>query len=543
MLKKICVLATLLASFASSFAQTYLSSDIQKLDLVTLVIKEYYVDTVSESKLVEDAINGMLTKLDPHSVYIPKKEVQEMNEPLDGSFEGIGVQYQMMNDTLLVIQTISGGPSEKVGIMAGDRIISANDTVIAGVHMKTTDIQKRLRGPRNTKVVVKVIRRGVKDPIIFNITRDKIPIYSIDASYMAAPGVGYIKIDRFSATTMDEYKTAFEKLKKKGLKSLIIDLQGNGGGYLKTATDLADQFLDKNKMIVYTQGQNQPYWESLSTSEGDFRSGNLVVLVDESSASASEILSGALQDWDRAVIVGRRTFAKGLVQKPIPLPDGSMMRLTVARYYTPSGRCIQRPYDKGVENYKHDLIDRYNRGELLSEDSIAFPDSLRFKTKVLGRTVYGGGGIMPDVFVPIDTASYTVYHRNLVARGVINKFVLNYVDKNRKSLEAAYQPKDTDNTDKNFQKFRSEFVVTDADLKNLTEMGIAEKVELDSAQFEKSKEKICFQIKALVARDLWSTTEYYEIVNDQDKSYTKALELLADPKLYEQCLSKGAKKK
>ena len=503
------------------------SSDMYKLELAAKIIGTYYVDTVNEHRMVEDAIVGILNKLDPHSVYIPAEEVKKMNEPLDGNFEGIGVQYQMMSDTLLVIQTISGGPSEKVGIMAGDRIVSANDTVIAGVNMSTTDIQKRLRGPKGTKVVVKVLRRSSKDTLVFNITRDKIPLYSIDASYMIQPTVGYIKVNRFSATTHDEFVEAFKKLENKGMKSLVLDLQGNGGGYLNEATKMADEFLSKDRLVVYTKGNAQPYWESKTDGNGRFLDGKLVVLVDESSASASEILSGAIQDWDRGVIVGRRTFAKGLVQKPVALNDGSMMRLTVARYYTPSGRCIQKPYDKGKENYGKDLVERYKRGELTNQDSISLPDSLKFKTKVLGRTVYGGGGIMPDVFVPIDTTKYSKYHRELVAKGVVNKFVLEFVDKNRKILEAQFPT---------FDKYMAQYEVSDDDLQYLVKLGEDEKVKLDSAQFDSSKKVMKLQLKALIARDLWTTSEYYQIINQADNSYLKAIEIVNDSKLYNDAL-------
>jgi carboxyl-terminal processing protease len=537
MRRRFLALVLVCGTLFGSQAQQYLTPGEQKVDLVIMAIKQFYVDTVNEDHLVDNAINGMLSNLDPHSVYIPKSEVQEMNEPLDGNFEGIGVSFQMMNDTLMVIQTISGAPAEKVGIVAGDRIVAANDTIIAGVKKSSSDIQKLLRGKKGTVVVVKVVRPGVKKPLTFNITRDKIPIYSVDASYMVKPGIGYIKINRFSATTTDEYNEAFRKLKKQGMKSLIIDLQGNGGGYLNTATSLADEFLSAGKLVVYTKGVSQPKWQFRASATGAFELGNLVVLVDESSASASEILSGALQDWDRALIVGRRTFGKGLVQRPIPLPDGSQMRLTVARYYTPTGRCIQRSYQNGVEQYKHDLIDRYNRGELSNEDSVVFPDSLKYHTLRLKRTVYGGGGIMPDVFVPIDTTLYTDYHRNLVARGVINKFVLDYTDKNRKELEAQYDAK----KEGSFDSYEKNFNMSESDLKDLIQMGEKEGVKLDSAQFAKSKDLISFQIKALIARDIWSMTEYFELMNQKSESYQKAVELLSSPNAYNAALHRNRK--
>lgn len=457
-----------------------------------------------------------------------------MNEPLEGSFEGIGVVFQMMEDTLLVIQTISGGPSEKVGIMAGDRFVMVNDSSIAGVNMQNTDIMKKLRGPKGTSVRVKVLRRGVKDLIEFKIVRDKIPIFSLDAAYMVDDEIGYIKINRFSSTTFAEYKTAFEKLKKKGIKSLILDLQDNGGGYMSAAIELADDFLSGGKMLVYTEGANQLKETHESTAVGDFESGNLVILVNESSASASEIVSGAIQDWDRGVIVGRRTFAKGLVQKPVALPDGSQIRLTVARYYTPTGRCIQRPYKENLKNYNKDLIERYNHGELMHEDSIAFPDSLRYQTLQLKRSVYGGGGIMPDIFIPLDTTKYTDYHRNIVAKGVLNKFVLNFLDKERKKLSRTY-PTDDNKGEKSFEKFEKEFFISDEVINDLVKEGEKEGVKLDSAQLATSKDLIKLQIKAMLARDLWDTSEYYKIMNVENPIYNKGVEILKSQSLYNSC--------
>ena len=518
----------------SGFAQFYVSPEIHKLGIVTYAIHNFYVDSVKEKELVDNAIIGMLEKLDPHSIYIPKNEVQKMNEPLDGSFDGIGVQFQMMEDTLLVIQTVSGGPSERVGIMAGDRIVAVNDTSIAGVKMQNTDIMKRLRGPKGTEVRVKVLRRGVKDLIEFKIIRDKIPIHSLDAAYMVSPGIGYIKLNRFSATTMEEYLSAFNKLKKQGMKSLMLDLQGNGGGYLNAAVELADEFLAKGKTIVYTEGNAQPRQTEISTSGGNFEKGNLVILIDEGSASASEIVAGAIQDWDRGVLVGRRTFGKGLVQKAFPLPDDSQIRLTIARYYTPAGRNIQRPYDKGLTEYHKDLMERYNHGELQHADSIVFPDSLRFTTKILGRTVFGGGGIMPDIFIPIDTTRFTDYHRNLVAKGVINKFALNYIEDNRKELTKQFPSK----KENSFTNFNVNFKITDDLLQKLIDKGTQEKVEFNEEQFLQSKDLIKIQLKALIANDLWGINEYYQVMNQVNNSFLKAVELLENPELYNSILSK-----
>ena len=518
----------------SGFAQFFNSPEIQKLGIVTYAVHNFYVDSVKEKELVDNAIIGMLEKLDPHSVYIPKDEVKKMNEPLEGSFEGIGVTFQMMEDTLLVIQTISGGPSERVGIVAGDRIVAVNDTSIAGVKMQNTDIMKRLRGPKGTVVRVQVLRRGVNKLIDFKIIRDIIPIYSLDASYMVSPEIGYIKLNRFSATTMEEYLDAFNKLEKKGMKSLILDLQGNGGGYLNASVELADEFLDRGKMIVYTEGNAQPRQTEVSTSKGSFEKGNLVILIDEGSASASEIVSGAVQDWDRGVLIGRRTFGKGLVQKAFPLPDESQIRLTVARYYTPTGRNIQRPYGDGIVQYKRDLIERYNHGELQHADSIAFPDSLKFTTKVSGRTVYGGGGIMPDIFIPIDTAKYTNYHRDLAAKGVINKSALNYVEDNRKEITKKYPLKKEDS----FANFKAGFEITDDLIKKLIDAGTQEKVEYNEEQFLQSKDLITLQLKSLIASDIWRMNEYYQIMNQANDLYLKAIEILQDQKLYNQILEK-----
>jgi carboxyl-terminal processing protease len=518
----------------SVWAGPVTQSDIQKLAVALYAVTNHYVDTVSSEKMVDNAIIGVLEKLDPHSIYISKSEVKKMNEPLEGSFEGIGVVFQMMEDTLLVIQTISGGPSEKVGIMAGDRFVMVNDSSIAGVNMQNTDIMKKLRGPKGTSVRVKVLRGGVKDLIEFKIVRDKIPIFSLDAAYMVDDEIGYIKINRFSSTTFAEYKTAFEKLKKKGMKSLILDLQDNGGGYMSAAIELADDFLSGGKMLVYTEGANQLKETHESTAVGDFESGNLVILVNESSASASEIVSGAIQDWDRGVIVGRRTFAKGLVQKPVALPDGAQIRLTVARYYTPTGRCIQRPYKENLKNYNKDLIERYNHGELMHEDSIAFPDSLRYQTLQLKRSVYGGGGIMPDIFIPLDTTKYTDYHRNIVAKGVLNKFVLNFLDKERKKLSRTY-PTDDNKGEKSFEKFEKEFFISDEVINDLVKEGEKEGVKLDSAQLAISKDLIKLQIKAMLARDLWDTSEYYKIMNVENPIYNKGVEILKSQSLYNSC--------
>jgi carboxyl-terminal processing protease len=506
------------------------SPAMRKLQMAEFAITNLYVDKVDENKLVEEAIVRMLAQLDPHSVYSDAEEVKKMNEPLVGNFEGIGVQFNMIEDTLFVIQPVSNGPSERVGILAGDRIVAVNDTAIAGVRMSTEEIMSRLRGPKDSKVNLTVVRRGIAEPIVFTVKRDKIPIYSLDASYIIQPKIGYIRVNRFGATTFEEFKKALNDMQKKGMKDLILDLQGNGGGYLNASIDMANEFLAPKELIVYTEGRNSQRSNFFAKGNGTFRKGRLVVLVDEYSASASEIVSGAIQDWDRGVIVGRRTFGKGLVQRPIDLPDGSMIRLTVARYYTPAGRSIQKPYHSGltegttgtsgtdhIEKYNHDLIDRYNRGEMTNADSIHFPDSLRYKTKHLGRIVYGGGGIMPDNFIPIDTTLYTDYYRQLSAKGVILKTTMRYVEKNRKELLREY---------KQFDRYNANFEVGGDLLDSMLQIAGEEKIAFNEEQYTRSLRLIKPQLKALIARDLWNMNEYFRVMNAINESIVRALELL-----------------
>lgn len=500
-----------------------------KFGRVLSLANSYYVDSINTDKLVETAIVAMLKDLDPHSVYISKEEVARMNEPLEGSFDGIGVQFNILDDTLLVVNPIPGGPSEKLGIRAGDRIMEINDTLVAGVGLKNSDVFKYLRGKKGTIVTVKIKRRNTKDLIEFAIARDKIPIFSLDASYMVDDEIGYIKLNRFAATSMDEFFKAFIQLKQEGLKSLIIDLRGNGGGYLRTAVNLADQFLPENNMIVYTEGLNNPRHEEKSSKNGVFLEGKLVILVNEGSASASEIVSGAMQDQDRAVIIGRRTFAKGLVQRPYILPDNSMIRLTVARYYTPAGRCIQKSYAKGEKDYSEDIIHRYNSGELTNADSIHFPDSLKYATLKYKRSVYGGGGIMPDIFIPLDTTKVAEFYGKLVRKGIIYQFTLDYMDNHRDDLKQKYP---------DFKLYNSTFKVDDNMLTELYKRAEKEKIEFTDEDREKALKENSHLIKALIARDLWDMSEYFQIVNPESKAYTTAIEVLHNSKRYKNVFKK-----
>ena len=494
-------------------------SPLRKLQIAEIATNNLYVDSVDEAKLVEDAIRGMLEKLDPHSTYSNAKEVKQMNEPLNGNFEGIGVQFNMIDDTLMVIQPVTNGPSEKVGIIAGDRIVSVNDTAIAGVKMSKEEIMRRLRGPKDTKVVLGVVRTGIKDRLTFTVVRDKIPVKSIDASYMIRPGIGYIRIGNFGATTHQEFCDALQQLYAEGMKSLILDLQENGGGYLQAAVKIADEFLAKNELIVYTNGRRVPRQEYRANGDGKFMDGKVVVLVDEYTASAAEIVTGAIQDQDRGMVVGRRTYGKGLVQRPIDLPDGSMIRLTIAHYYTPSGRCIQKPYEKGNQkDYAMDVYNRLKKGELTNQDSIHFADSLKFQTLHQKRTVYGGGGIMPDYFVPLDTLRYTQFHRQLAAKSIIIQQNLRYVDNHRKQLKKEYPQ---------FDKFKQTFEVPQSLIDNILAEAKKQKLEpKDDQELQRTLPYLRLQLKALVARDLWDMSEYYSVFNEENPLVQKALEVI-----------------
>lgn len=503
------------ASFAQLTTQEYL----RKLNIAEMAINNLYVDSVDENKLIEDAIIGMLEKLDPHSSYSTPKQVKQMNEPLNGSFEGIGVQFNMMEDTLIVIQTITKGPSERAGIVAGDRIVNVNDTAIAGVKMPREEIMRRLRGPKGTTVQLKVVRMGIKDTLRFGVVRDKIPVKSIDAAYMIRPAVGLIRIGNFGATTYNEFVDAVTLLKQQGMRDLILDLQGNGGGYLQAAANIASEFLQKSDLIVYTEGRRVPRQEYRAEKYGTFREGRVVVLVDEYTASAAEIVTGAIQDQDRGEVVGRRTFGKGLVQRPIDLPDGSMIRLTIAHYYTPSGRCIQKPYVKGKQkDYAMDVLNRLKHGELTNKDSIHFADSLKFYTLHEQRLVYGGGGIMPDHFIPLDTTHYTRLHRELAAKNAIVSQDLRYMDKNRKQLLKQYPT---------FQYFKERFEVPQSLIDDVLREGEKQQVKpKDEEELQLTLPMLRLQLKALIARDLWDMSEYYSIFYEDSEIVKKALELL-----------------
>jgi carboxyl-terminal processing protease len=491
------------------------------------LVDGYYVDSANVDELTEKAIIHLLSELDPHSVYISKEEVDKMNEPLQGNFEGIGISFNIFKDTLLVTSIIPGGPSEKVGLRAGDRIVEVDGKNIAGTGIKNSDVMEMLRGDKGTTVKITVLRRNLNELLDFTIIRDKIPIFSLDASYMLNDETGYIKLNKFSATTTEEFTNAMMELKKQNLQNLILDLRGNGGGYLKTAIEISDQFLDNNKLIVYTDGTNERRRDYKATSNGIFKEGNLVVLVDESSASASEIVSGAVQDWDRGLIIGRRSFGKGLVQKPYFLTDGSLVRLTTAHYYTPSGRNIQKPYENGVEEYNRDYLDRLSSGQLFSADSIQLVDSLKFKTLVNGRNVYAGGGVMPDIFIPMDTSSYYRYYNRLRRTNVVYNYVLDYVDQHRTELKNQYPE---------FETFKNNFEVAQEMIDSIISEGEKEGIEEDEESLTFTLPTMKKEIKALIARDIFSINDYYKIIYQDDEAILKALEVIENKEHYNNIL-------
>ena len=532
-MKKISLAVTmcLALSFTLS-AQRSLPQALQKLMNAEYAISSLYVDSVNEDKLVEEAIKGMLESLDPHSSYTDAKETKELEEPLQGEFSGVGIQFNMNKDTLYVIQTVPGGPSERVGVLAGDRIIYVNDTIIAGVKMKNSDIQKRLRGKKGTNVTIKVKRPGVKELITFRITRDNIPLHSIDAQYMLDERTGYLRISRFGAKTHEEMMDALKELKKQGMTQLIMDLSDNGGGYLNAAIDMCNEFLNRGQLMVYTEGDNSPRNEANANGWGEYQDLHMVVMVNQYSASAAEIFAGAMQDWDRAVIVGRRTFGKGLVQRPFKFEDGSMMRLTVARYYTPSGRCIQKPYNRGDKKaYEKELLERANEGEYYSLDSIQFNDSLRYTTRLNHRIIYGGGGVMPDVYVPIDTSEYSTYYRDLSAKGILNQYVIKYVDKNRKSIAKQYGTLDA---------FDRGFAVSDEMMRDLIAMGEQDSIKFDEEKYRTSELLLKDIVKGLIARDVYGDQSAYNvIINHRNPDLKAAIEVLNDHERFDRLLREG----
>jgi carboxyl-terminal processing protease len=484
-----------------------------KLRNVIQYIVNEYVDSLDQKELEDDAIEALLAQLDPHSSYIPAKDLSTYTEPLEGNFDGIGIEFNIQKDTILVVAAISGGPSEALGIQSSDRIIKVDDEIVAGIGITNEQVMKKLRGKRNTKVKVSILRRGKKELLDFNITRGQIPIFSIDVNYMISNDVGYIKISRFAATTYREYLEAFESLQNSGMKKLILDLRDNPGGYLKAAVDLCDEFLDEGKNIVYTQGNARKREEYTATSNGGFKQGALVVLVDEGSASASEILAGAIQDNDRGWVLGRRTFGKGLVQEEIRFQDGSAMRLTVSRYYTPSGRSIQKPYEKGSKSYYEHLFQELN-GEN-NADSSSIADTMIYRTS-MGRIVYGGGGIMPDHIVPRDTSGYSKMLSEISRKGLINQFSLVWVDQNRSMLKKAFPDANT---------FKKKFDITPylPEFRNFIQKeGISFKPE-----DEKQSSKVLYmQIKAFVGRALYGNKGFFPVIHERDPAIKKALELL-----------------
>jgi len=514
----------IILAFLPVYAQrTSPEAGLMKLQYALQIINAAYVDSVNEKELVETAIVEMLKDLDPHSIYIPKEELQRANEPLQGNFDGIGVQFEILKDTIVVVHPIPGGPSEKLGIMSGDKIVKIEGEDVIGSHITNQFVLDHLRGKRGTKVHVSIYRRGKQGLLEFDIVRDKIPINSIDAVYMITPETGVINLNRFSLTTTAEFQDALKRLKGMGMKNLILDLRNNAGGYMAPAVELSDEFLGPGKIIVYTEGLKSRRENFYSTFRGNFETGKLIVIINENSASSSEIVSGAVQDWDRGLIIGRRSFGKGLVQRPYNLPDSSQIRLTTARYHTPSGRYIQKPYENGVEAYYRDFANRFQRGELISQDSIHLPDSLKYKT-ASGRVVYGGGGIMPDVFIPWDSTPVTDFYMDVRRNNIINPLVGDYVDRNRAELLQRYP---------DLNSFKSEFSL-DESIMDLFFSAVKEAgIEMNDEQYNLSEALIKAQIKGLIAQKLWDITAYYVIANEVDPEMIRAVEIMQDDPLFQ----------
>ena len=499
------------SGFNSRKPSDEIGKDVQKFRDVLTQIQEEYVDTVSTNTLVDDAIHHMLNKLDPHSAYIPASDKIAANEDLRGNFDGIGVEFNIFHDTIVVVSALSGGPSEALGIQSGDKIVKVDGKNLAGVGVTSSDVMKALKGPKGTEVKVTVLRRDQE--IDYSIVRDKIPQYSVDVAYMVDSEVGYIKVNRFAATTFDEFRKSLSDLRDQGMKKLVLDLQSNPGGYMNIAIDMADDFLSSGKKIVFTKGKERKYnSQAMSTSKGEFENGDLIVLINEGSASASEILAGALQDNDRALIVGRRSFGKGLVQSPFDLSDGSELRLTISRYYTPTGRSIQKPYEDGDE-YSRDIISRYNHGEFFHADSIQFNDTLKYTTPK-GRTVYGGGGIMPDYFVALDTTLTSHYLNELYTSTTIQEFTFGYGETHREQL-----------LDKGFDHFLKNFVVTDEMLEALVQAGVRNKVKADRRELRKKEKLFKVHMKAQIARKLWNNAGFFPVMNETNEIFQHALKL------------------
>lgn len=507
------ILGLFLASRTGNF--NLLPSGKDKIKEVISYVEDNYVDTISQKVLEEKAIAGLLEKLDPHSVYISAEEFHDANDPLLGSFEGIGVQFRIESDTVTVINPVSGGPSEKLGVRAGDRIVKVDGKNIAGIKITNNDVMRKLKGPKGTSVGIAVFRRGTAGLIDFTITRDVIPTYSMDVAYLPEPGIGYIRLNNFSATTHDEVHRALETLLNDGMKKLILDLRGNGGGYLKAAIDVADEFLGKGELIVYTEGMHHPREIAKATDDGLFEKGDLVVLVDEGTASAAEIVSGAMQDHDRGMIAGRRSFGKGLVQEQLDFKDGSALRLTVARYYTPTGRCIQKSYKDGLEVYNSDYYHRFMNGEMEHPDSIKFPDSLKYKTPK-GRTVYGGGGIMPDIFIPMEKDSALFYYNQCINKGLVYQFAFDYTDRNRARMAHFRKP----------GQFEKGFAVTDAVYAEFIKTASLKGVKREGKDLAKSDRYVKTMIKAYIGRNLLDNEGFFPVMNTIDPGFLKALEIL-----------------
>ena len=528
MIKKyIHVVLLVIVAQSSGLRAQGITQETFKIGKTLALLEAIYVDSVNIASITEQMIISTLKNLDPHSVYIPAKDVKAENEPLQGNFEGVGIQFSLLNDTILIISPTAGGPSERVGIQAGDRIITIDGEKVTGVGMNSAGVQKRLRGPKGSTVTILVFRMGEKDLLEFNITRDKIPVNSLDAAYMVSGDIGYIKLSRFSEQTAMEFDQAVDKLRKEKMANLIIDLRGNSGGYMVPAVQIADQMLSGEELIVYLEGRHTSRQEYKSEPSGTLTRARFAILIDEGSASASEILAGAVQDWDRGVIIGRRSFGKGLVQNGFALPDGSEVRLTIARYYTPSGRSIQTPYNEGFDKYFQTYYSRYFNGELIHPDSLNLPDSLKAYTITNKRVVYGGGGITPDIFIPVDTTYYSDYYRDLYRTATLTNFSIGYTDRNRKSLLRKY---------KTFESFDSDFTFDNDAIKELREAGEKNKVMFDQAQYDISAVEMQKLMKGIVARDLWDMNEYYRVVNQGDYAILRAVSVINDPALYEKLL-------